>query len=126
MKKDLFVVVIAAIAGFLIAYFVTNMLYPTIESFSFKTLDTVVTSSVTEPSDDIFNFRSINPTVEVYVGQCAQYNANGDCIESYTEPESDDAGSDADSAINNSTNGNGTANNSSNQSTEGSTNGNSN
>lgn len=85
MKKDLATIVIAAVVGFVIAFFVTNLLVPGIENFSFKTLSTSVTSTVTEPSDEIFNFRAVNPTVEVYVGNCTEYNANGECVKNYND-----------------------------------------
>lgn len=85
MKKDLVTVIIAAVTGFIIAYITTNLLYPTIEAVQVKTLGETVDSSIIMPSEDVFNFRSINPTVEVYVGQCKEYNANGDCIDTQTE-----------------------------------------
>lgn len=81
MKKDLVTVIIAAIIGFIGAYFVTNLLYPAPENVQVRTIDDTVDSSIAMPSEDIFNFRSINPTVEVYVGQCKEYNSNGDCID---------------------------------------------
>lgn len=87
MKKDIVTVCIAAIIGFVVAYFLTNLVYPTIDAVQVRTLGETVTSSIVMPSEDVFNFRSINPTVEVYVGQCKEYNANGDCIDSVTEPE---------------------------------------
>lgn len=97
MKKDLITIVITAIAGFLAAYFITNMIFPGLENFTFKNLTDAANFSITEPSEDIFNFRAINPTVEVYVGQCKEYNAAGECIESFTEEdivESDPSASD--------------------------------
>lgn len=93
MKKSLITVIIAAIAGFIIAYFVTNLFYPSIESVQIKTINNEVTSSIDMPSDDVFNFRSINPTVEVYVGQCKEYNENGDCIDSVTATDDSDESS---------------------------------
>ena len=48
---------------------------------SFKTLENTVDSSLSEPNEEIFNFRAVNPTVEVYVGQCLEYNEKGECID---------------------------------------------
>ena len=87
MKKDLVTVIIAAVVGFVAAYFMVNLFYPALEQVQIKTLGETVDSSVAMPSEDVFNFRSINPTVEVYVGQCKEYNANGDCIDSSAEAE---------------------------------------
>lgn len=89
MKKDLVTVVIAALIGFIAAYFVTNLFYPAIEAVQVRTLGETVTSSIAMPSEDIFNFRSINPTVEVYVGQCKEYNENGDCVDSAADSAED-------------------------------------
>ncbi|MBQ3445309.1 hypothetical protein IJG29_01100 [Candidatus Saccharibacteria bacterium] len=91
MKKDLATIIIAAVAGFVIAFFVTNMLMPGLENFSFKNLGTSVNATVTAPSDEVFNFRAVNPTVEVYVGDCTEYNANGECVKSYDGVEESDA-----------------------------------
>lgn len=81
MKTDLATSVVAAIAGIVIAYFVTNIFTPGLADVSFKTLNDSVNASLSEPDDEIFNFRAVNPTVEVYVGQCQEYNENGECID---------------------------------------------
>lgn len=68
MKADLTTSILAAIFGFVVAFVVTNLLIPGISEFSFKNLQNAPDSSLTEPSEDIFNYRAVNPTVEVYVG----------------------------------------------------------
>lgn len=90
MKKDLATVVIAAIIGFIGAYFVTNLIYPAMDSVQVRTIDETIDSSVAMPSEDIFNFRAINPTVEVYVGQCKEYNSVGDCIDTGSSSEDEE------------------------------------
>lgn len=77
MKTDLTTSIIAAIIGTVIAYFVCGIFLPSIESVEFNILDpdADLTYSLTEPNAEIFNYRSVNPTVEVYVGQCE----NGSC-----------------------------------------------
>ena len=77
MKKDLTTTIIAAIAGVVAAYFITNMFLPGIENFSFKNLNGNTNFTLAEPDEEIFNYRAVNPTVEVYVGQCMEYDADG-------------------------------------------------
>lgn len=81
MKFDLATSFIAAIAGIIVAYFATNFLIPPLEDVSFKTLESTVDASLSQPNEEIFNYRAVNPTVEVYVGQCLEYNENGECID---------------------------------------------
>ena len=80
MKTDLATAIGAAIAGLLIAYFATNFFIGPIESVSFKTVDSSTDTSITEPDPEIFNYRALNPTVEVFVGSCNNYDQNGNCI----------------------------------------------
>lgn len=80
MKFDLTTSIIVAVIGTVAAFFVTNMFLPAIDSFSFKVLSATPSTTLTSPNSEIFNYRAINPTVEVYVGQCEEYNENGECI----------------------------------------------
>lgn len=95
MKFDLFTSAIVAIIGVAIAFIVTNIFLPEIEGVSFKILSATPSTTLTEPSDEIFNYRAINPTVEVYVGQCEEYNASGECVSTITNlgTESDEQNS---------------------------------
>ena len=69
MKVELTTSIIVAIIGVALAFFVTNLLMPGFDSVEFKTISGENTYSLTEPNPEIFNFRALNPTVEVYVGQ---------------------------------------------------------
>ena len=92
MKIDLFTSILAGAAGVIIAFFVANLLLPQINNVTIRTLTDVPTSSLTSPDPEIFNYRAINPTVEVYVGKCTEYNDAGECIDdgvSNKTPESD-------------------------------------
>ena len=110
MKKDLITIIVTTIVGFAIAFFITNLIYPGLSSFSFKTLNTTSGSSVEEPSDEIFNFRAVDPTVEVYVGQCKAYDSNGECIESFSDIDlENDASTNAENDAEDSTEGTGFA-----------------
>lgn len=80
MKTDLVTSIGAAIAGVLISYFVVNIFFGEIEDFTIKSVDPNLTVELAQPDEDIFNFRALNPTVEVYVGECDEYGENGECI----------------------------------------------
>ena len=88
MKADLTTSIIAAIFGFVVAFVVTNLLVPGIDNFSFSVLQDAPDASLTEPSNNLFNYRAVNPTVEVYVGDdddqpesvCLAYDPDGNCI----------------------------------------------
>ena len=69
MKTDLATSIIAAVVGVAIAFFVTNLILPGFGNISFKTVSGNTNYSLTEPDSEIFNFRALNPTVEVFVGQ---------------------------------------------------------
>lgn len=81
MKTDLATSVGVAIIGVVLAYFLCNFLIPKIESARIKTVDSNVSATLEDPDVEVFNYRSINPTVEVYVGQCKAFDENGTCID---------------------------------------------
>lgn len=81
MKKDLLTAIGAAIVGILVAYFVTNgMILKDPAPFTVKTLSSSASSSLSEPSPEIFNYRALNPTVEVYI-DCSNYDVTGNCLD---------------------------------------------
>ena len=88
LKTDLFTSIIAAIAGALIAFFVTNMFIGPIENVTYKKVDSSVSTDLPEPDPEVFNYRALNPTVEVYVGNCTEYDRFGECISTDTKAES--------------------------------------
>lgn len=70
-KFDLVSAILAFCVCIGIAFFVTNLLINNlnpIEPVSFKTVKSAVSGKVGSPSEDIFNYTAINPTVEVCVG----------------------------------------------------------
>ncbi len=67
MKFDLTTSVIVAIIGTIAGFFVFNLILPAFDSVQFKTVDNS-SYSLAEPDPEVFNFRAVNPTVEVYVG----------------------------------------------------------
>ena len=80
MKNDLLTAIGAAIAGLVIAFFITNFLKGEIEPFTVKTIDESVNVELVDPNPEIFNYRALNPTVEVYIGSCLEYNESGECV----------------------------------------------
>ncbi|MDO4742193.1 MAG: hypothetical protein Q4A79_02355 [Candidatus Saccharibacteria bacterium] len=99
MKKDLVSYVLLGIIGVVATYVVCDMLLPSLTSVSFKTLNSDPGYSLAEPNPEIFNFRAINPTVEVYVGECTKYDSNGICLDVNLgdQNQSDNSGSESSS-----------------------------
>lgn len=87
MKTELITAVVAAIAGVLIAFFVTNIFIGEIEDVTIKTVNSTVSTDLIEPDPEVFNNKALNPTVEVYVGDCDKYDSNNECIDQTTEEE---------------------------------------
>lgn len=87
MKTELATSIGAAIAGVLIAYFVTGLFIGPIQEVSFPSVDESVNMDISDPDPELFNYKALNPTVEVYVGDCAEYNEAGECIEEITEEQ---------------------------------------
>lgn len=88
MKFDLFTTIGVALAGIIIAFIVTNALIPSLENYSFQVIDKAQDSDSSydysnydAPDDEIFNYKALNPTVEVYVGDCQQIDSNGNCVD---------------------------------------------
>ena len=74
MKTDLISSIGIAIAGILIAYFVCNLFIPKIEDFTINEVTTKVDANLAQPDPEIFNYKALNPTVEVYVGDDTDNN----------------------------------------------------
>ncbi|MBR2767109.1 hypothetical protein IKD67_03465 [Candidatus Saccharibacteria bacterium] len=85
MKNDLITAIIAAVAGVVVSYFVCNMFVGKSGDFSFTAVDSSVNSNLTSPDSELFNYKSLNPTVEVYVGNCTDVNMYGECVDESSE-----------------------------------------
>ncbi|MBR3168894.1 hypothetical protein IKF23_00430 [Candidatus Saccharibacteria bacterium] len=80
MKNDLATAILAAIVGVAVSYIALSMLIlKDPEPVVVKGLNEATSIDLAEPSVDVFNYRSINPTVETYV-DCTNYDASGSCI----------------------------------------------
>lgn len=81
MKNDLATAIVAAIAGVTISYFICNMFIGPSGDYSFTTVDSSVSSDLASPDQELFNYKALNPTVEVYVGNCTEVNMYGECVD---------------------------------------------
>lgn len=77
-QSDIITVVIIAVSGTLAAFFLVNMILgnPNDKTAQVKTIDTV-TSELADVDPEVFNVDAINPTIEVYVGECEDVDQNG-------------------------------------------------
>ena len=78
-QSDIFTLVLIAGIGTLAAFLAWNAIMgdPNKASVKFKALTGVIESSLAEPDPEVFNSYAINPTVEVYVGDCEDIVRNG-------------------------------------------------
>ena len=88
MKKDLATAIGTALISAVVAYFLSNLLIVPmvvpIEEQKIKQIDSNFSLDIATPSSEVFNYRSLNPTVEVYVGDCKELNEYGECIDEET------------------------------------------
>ena len=80
MKKELATAIGAAIFGVIASYLICNLFIGEIQPVTFSTVDETVTTDLASPSPEVFNYKALNPTVEVYVGDCAEFDISGNCI----------------------------------------------
>lgn len=78
-RSDIFTLVLIAGVGTLVAFLACNAIMgdPNKASVSFTGLNRVIASDLAEPNPEMFNSYAINPTVEVYVGDCEDIDRNG-------------------------------------------------
>ena len=77
-QSDLFSIIIIATIGTLASFFIVNSFLgdPNLKSENIKTVD-AITAELVKPDSELFNPASINPTVEVFVGDCEDADRNG-------------------------------------------------
>lgn len=78
-QSDIFSIVLVASIGAFGAFFVCQALMddPNEAQIEFKTVRNVITASLVQPDAEVFNSTAINPTIEVYVGDCEDIDQNG-------------------------------------------------
>lgn len=77
-QSDIFSIIIIAAAGTLFSYFLVNSLLgdPNLEMVNVKTIQEI-SPAIDAPDSELFNPDAINPTVEVFVGECEDIDQNG-------------------------------------------------
>lgn len=77
-QSDIITVILIAVVGVIVSAFACNALLgnPDDASVSFKTVE-VIESGLAQPDPEVFNTSALNPTVEVYVGNCEDVDQNG-------------------------------------------------
>ena len=77
-QSDVFAIILVVSVGTLAAALLCNMILgdPDLLSVQYKAMDPVKAQLAT-PDPELFNPDSINPTVEVYVGECEDVDQNG-------------------------------------------------
>ncbi|MBQ3432871.1 hypothetical protein IJG22_01070 [Candidatus Saccharibacteria bacterium] len=77
-QSDIITIVIIAVLGTVGSFFLVNALLgnPDNAYVSFKNVE-VVDASLETPDPEIFNADALNPTVEVYVGDCEDIDQDG-------------------------------------------------
>lgn len=86
MKMDLVTSIAVTVVGIILGFFVTNLVVPPLQDFSFPTVDIKADeanayATLVDPDPNVFNSRALNPTVEVFVGGCKEYALDGKCLE---------------------------------------------
>ena len=78
-QSDIFTLILVAGIGSLASFFLCNAILgdPDEASVEFTRLSQVISADLPEPDPEIFNSTAINPTIEVYVGDCEDIDQNG-------------------------------------------------
>ena len=78
-QSDIFSLILVASIGTLVAFFACRAIMgdPGDAQTTFTAVNKVVSSSLAQPNPDVFNSTAINPTIEVYVGECEDIDQNG-------------------------------------------------
>lgn len=78
-QSDIFALILIAGIGTLAAFFACNAILgdPDESIVEYKVVDSVIKSDLAVPNADVFNALAINPTIEVYVGNCEDIDQNG-------------------------------------------------
>lgn len=77
-QSDIFTIILVSAIGIIVSAFMVNILLGNVEdkSMTIKNIE-VIEADVPMPEADVFNADAINPTVEVYVGDCLDADGNG-------------------------------------------------
>ena len=78
-QSDIFTLILIAGIGTLAAFFVSRAILgdPDMAKVEYKTVSRVIDSKLAQPDPEVFNSLAINPTIEVFVGNCEDIDQNG-------------------------------------------------
>lgn len=78
-QSDIFSLILIAGIGTIAAFFMCRMILgdPNEATTRFRTVNRTISSSLVDPDPEVFNSTAINPTIEVYVGDCEDFDQNG-------------------------------------------------
>lgn len=78
-QSDIFSLILVASVGTLVAFFACRAIMgdPNQAQTSFMTVNKVISANLAQPDPEVFNSTAINPTIEVYVGDCEDIDQNG-------------------------------------------------
>lgn len=78
-RSDIYSLILIAGIGTFAAFLACNAILgdPSEAEVKYKTVSTVLTNELAEPNEEVFNATAINPTIEVYVGDCEDIDQNG-------------------------------------------------
>lgn len=78
-RSDIYSLILIAGIGTFAAFLACNAILgdPNDAKVEFKTVSKVLTNELAVPNEEIFNDTAINPTIEVYVGDCEDIDQNG-------------------------------------------------
>lgn len=77
-RTDIFTIIAVTLVGIIVSASLVNLLLgdPNQKSVTFKSVE-VVEAALAQPDPEVFNPDAINPTVEVYVGECIDRDQDG-------------------------------------------------
>lgn len=77
-QSDIFTIIAVALVGIIASTLIFNLIIgnPDEKYVSFKVVE-VIEPELESPNAEVFNPDAINPTVEVYVGECVDQDQNG-------------------------------------------------
>lgn len=78
-QSDIFSIVVVASVGTLAAFFICQAIMgkPEEAVVHFTGLADVISKDLKDPDPEVFNATAINPTIEVFVGDCEDLDKNG-------------------------------------------------
>lgn len=78
-QSDVFSIIFVGGAGVVVSFFVCQAIMgdPNEATTTFTTLRAPISKELVVPSPEVFNSTAINPTIEVYVGDCEDKDNNG-------------------------------------------------